>query len=127
MVVSGAGGGIAGRAAGWPFGAGRVAIATASTEKKRRHCLVPGADAANPADDLGAALIEANDGNQVDVVLEMSGGRVFDACSGAPPRSGGSWPTGSPGASKTRSRRPADAKEPRGDRLRLGTAWDGAT
>ena len=41
-----------------------------------------GADAAvDPSvEDLKAALIEANDGNQVDVVLEMAGGRVFDGC-----------------------------------------------
>ena len=44
-----------------------------------------GADAAvdPPSDDLTAALVEANDGNKVDVVLEMSGGRVFDACAEA--------------------------------------------
>ena len=30
-------------------------------------------------EDLTAALVEANDGNRVDVVLEMAGGRVFDA------------------------------------------------
>jgi NADPH2:quinone reductase len=64
-----------------PFGAGRV-IATASTPEKRDLTLSLGADAAvDPAsDDLTAALIEANDGNQVDVVLEMSGGPVFSAC-----------------------------------------------
>ena len=40
-----------------------------------------GADAAvDPAaEDLKGALIEANEGRPVDVVLEMSGGRVFDA------------------------------------------------
>jgi NADPH2:quinone reductase len=64
-----------------PFGAGRV-IATASTAEKRSLCLSLGADAAvDPAvEDLKAALLEANHGDQVDVVLEMSGGRVFDAC-----------------------------------------------
>jgi NADPH2:quinone reductase len=31
-------------------------------------------------DDLTAALIEANGGERVDVVLEMAGGRTFDAC-----------------------------------------------
>jgi NADPH:quinone reductase len=82
VVVSGAGGvgSLALQLAG-PFGAGRV-IATASTEEKRSFCLSLGADAAiDPAvDDLTEALVSANDGNQVDVVLEMSGGRVFDAC-----------------------------------------------
>ena len=32
---------------------------------------------------LTGTLVSANDGNQVDVVLEMSGGRVFDACAEA--------------------------------------------
>jgi NADPH2:quinone reductase len=55
-------------------------IATASTEEKRALALSLGADAAvDPAaDDLKEALIEANEGNRVDVVLEMSGGRVFE-------------------------------------------------
>jgi NADPH2:quinone reductase len=63
-----------------PFGAGRV-IATASSEEKRAKALELGADAAvDPnADDLHAALLEANGGAKVDVVLEMAGGPVFDA------------------------------------------------
>jgi NADPH2:quinone reductase len=61
------------------YGAGRV-IATASTEGKRALALELGADAAvDPnAEDLNAALREANGGNKVDIVLEMAGGRVFD-------------------------------------------------
>lgn len=61
------------------FGAGRV-IATASTEEKRQLALELGADAVvDPAvDDLALALREANDGARVDIVLEMTGGRVFD-------------------------------------------------
>jgi len=85
VVVSGAGGvGSLALQLAKPFGAGRV-IATASTEEKRDLCLALGADAAvDPgADDLTAALVEANEGNKVDVVLEMSGGRVFDACAEA--------------------------------------------
>ena len=31
------------------------------------------------ADDLGERLLEANGGERLDVVLEMAGGRVFDA------------------------------------------------
>jgi NADPH:quinone reductase len=80
VVVSGAGGvGSLALQLARPFGAGRV-IATASTEEKRELCLSLGADAAvdSAVDDLTAALIEANDGQRVDVVLEMSGGRVFD-------------------------------------------------
>jgi NADPH:quinone reductase len=81
VVISGAGGvGSLAVQLAKPFGAGRV-IATASTEEKRALALSLGADAAvDPAvDDLKAAFLSANDGNQVDVVLEMSGGRVFDA------------------------------------------------
>jgi NADPH:quinone reductase len=80
VVISGAGGvGSLAVQLGRPFGAGRV-IATASTEEKRALTLSLGADAAvDPAvEDLKEALIEANDGNRVDVVLEMAGGRVFE-------------------------------------------------
>ncbi len=64
---------------GKAFGA-RV-IATASTEEKRALALELGADAAVDVtrEDLTDALIEANDGRRVDVVLEMAGGSVFDA------------------------------------------------
>ena len=82
VVVSGAGGvGSLALQLAAPFGAGRV-IATASTPEKRDLCVSLGADAAvDPAvEDLTAALVSANDGSQVDVVLEMSGGRVFDSC-----------------------------------------------
>jgi NADPH2:quinone reductase len=85
VVVSGAGGvGNLAVQLAKPFGAGRV-IATASTEEKRALTLKLGAEAAvDPGeDDLKGALIEANEGRKVDVVLEMSGGRVFDACAEA--------------------------------------------
>ena len=85
MVISGAGGvGSLAVQLAKPFGAGRV-IATASTEQKRAKAVELGADAAvDPAeDDLKGALIEANEGRPVDVVLEMSGGRVFDQCADA--------------------------------------------
>ena len=85
VVISGAGGvGSLAVQLAKPFGAGRV-IATASTEAKRSLALSLGADAVvDPAvEDLKGALIEANDGNQVDVVLEMSGGCVFSACAEA--------------------------------------------
>jgi NADPH:quinone reductase len=80
VVISGAGGvGSLALQLAKSFGAGRV-IATASTEEKRAMALELGADAAvDPsAADLKAALIEANEGRPVDVVLEMSGGRVFE-------------------------------------------------
>ena len=82
VVVSGAGGvGSLAVQLGKPLGAGRV-IATASSEEKRRLTLELGADAAvDPAsEDLTQALIDANDGSQVDVVLEMAGGSTFDGC-----------------------------------------------
>ena len=82
VVVSGAGGvGSLAVQLAKPFGAGRV-IATASTEEKRAHTLQLGADAAvDPAmEELERALIEANEGERIDVALEMAGGRTFDAC-----------------------------------------------
>ena len=62
-----------------PFGAGRT-IATAGSEEKRALALELGADAALDygVEDLTGALIQANGGRQVDVVLEMAGGRVFE-------------------------------------------------
>ncbi|GGX44491.1 quinone oxidoreductase family protein [Streptomyces chryseus] len=61
------------------FGAGRV-IATASTQEKRDIALALGADVAVDADAEGLKdrLVEANGGRKVDVVLEMTGGRVFE-------------------------------------------------
>jgi NADPH2:quinone reductase len=64
-------------------GAGRV-IALASSEEKRALTLELGADAAvdSRADDLGEQILAANDGEMVDVVLEMSGGEAFEATLG---------------------------------------------
>lgn len=61
------------------FGAGRV-IATASTEEKRKLALDLGADVAVDPDPDGLRdrLCEANGGRGVDIVLEMTGGPVFD-------------------------------------------------
>ena len=61
------------------FGAGRV-IATAGSAERRRQALELGADVAvDPdADDLAAALIDANGGVPVDVALDAAGGRVFE-------------------------------------------------
>ncbi len=82
VVVHAAAGGVGSLAVqlGKPLGAGRV-IATASTEDKRALALELGADAAVDVtrEDLTEALIEANLGERVDIVLEMAGGRVFDA------------------------------------------------
>jgi NADPH2:quinone reductase len=62
------------------FGAGRV-IGVASSEEKRELVLRLGADAVvdSRAEDLTAALREANGGARVDVVLEMVGGATFAA------------------------------------------------
>jgi NADPH2:quinone reductase len=81
VVVHAAAGGVGSLAVqlGRPLGAGRV-IATASSEAKRELALKLGADAAVDVgiEDLAAALVEANHGDKVDVVLEMAGGRVFE-------------------------------------------------
>jgi NADPH2:quinone reductase len=62
------------------FGAGRT-IATASSKEKRDLALELGADVAveAEAEGLKERLIEANGGAKVDLVLEMTGGPVFDA------------------------------------------------
>jgi NADPH2:quinone reductase len=82
VVVSAAAGGVGTLAVqlAKAWGAGRV-IATASTPEKRAVAVDLGADAAvDPGvGDLTGALVEANDGRRVDVVLEMTGGGVFDA------------------------------------------------
>jgi NADPH2:quinone reductase len=80
LVVSGAGGvGSLAVQLAKPMGAGRV-IATASSEEKRELCLSLGADAAidGSPDGLRERLLEANLGREVDVVLEMAGGPLFD-------------------------------------------------
>jgi NADPH2:quinone reductase len=61
------------------MGAGRV-IALASSEEKRALTLELGADAAvdSRAEELREAILEANGGAPVDVVLEMSGGQAFE-------------------------------------------------
>jgi len=83
VVVGGAGGGTGSLAVQLAkrLGAGRV-IALASSDRKRELAVRLGADAAvdSRAADLSAEILEANGGEQVDVVLEMSGGEVFDAC-----------------------------------------------
>src|SRR3954454_15834726 len=83
VVISGAGGvGSLAVQLGKPLAnAGRI-IATASTEDKRRLTMQLGADAATDTDAEGLTerLIEANGGEKVDVVFEMSGGEVFEAC-----------------------------------------------
>jgi NADPH:quinone reductase len=82
VVVHGGAGGVGSIAVqlGRSLGAGRV-IATATSEAKRALALELGADVAiDPAaEGLTERLVEANDGREVDVVFDMSGGEVFDA------------------------------------------------
>ena len=56
-------------------------IGLASSEEKRALVERLGADATvdSRAEDLKAAILEANDGKKVDAVLHMSGGDAFDA------------------------------------------------
>ena len=119
-MVSGAGGvGSLAVQLGKQFGAGRV-IATASSEEKRAKTLELGADAAvDPeAEDLTAAILEANEGRQVDVVLEMSGGRMFDGAIEALAPFGRIVAYGIAGREQNElPDGPADAQEPRGHRL----------
>jgi NADPH2:quinone reductase len=90
VVIAGAGGvGTLAIQLAKHWGAGRV-IATASSPEKRALCEELGADATvDPAiadDDpknFTAALREANGGKKVDIVLEMTGGNVFDGAMSA--------------------------------------------
>jgi len=81
VVVHSAAGGVGGLATqlAKPMGAGRV-IATAGSEERRARALELGADqVVDPeTEDLTAALIGANGGEKVDVVLETAGGRLFE-------------------------------------------------
>jgi len=83
LVVTGAAGltGLAAVQLGKVMGA-RV-IAVASTEEKRSIALENGADEALGYDDLKEAIKKATDGNGADVVFDVVGGEVFDACSRA--------------------------------------------
>lgn len=80
VVVHSAAGGVGSLATqlAKPMGAGRT-IATAGSEARRAEALELGADVAVDPDagDLKAALIAANDGRPVDVVLDAAGGTVF--------------------------------------------------
>jgi NADPH2:quinone reductase len=81
VVVHSAAGGVGSLAIqlGRPLGAGRV-IAVASSPEKRDLALELGADVAIDSDTEGLTerLIEANQGEQVDVVFDMAGGEAFE-------------------------------------------------
>jgi NADPH2:quinone reductase len=82
VVVHSAAGGVGSLAVqlGHALGAGRV-IGTASSEKRRSLAVSLGADVAvDPAPEgLTERLLEANEGEPVDVVFDMAGGEAFDA------------------------------------------------
>lgn len=75
VVVEAAGGGTGSLAVQLAKRAGAKVIALASSEEKRQLAERLGADATadSRADDLKAAILEANGGEKVDVVLHMSG------------------------------------------------------
>jgi NADPH2:quinone reductase len=75
VVVEAAGGGTGTLAVQLAKRAGARVIGLASSDEKRALAERLGADATadSRADDLKEAIIEANDGNRVDVVLQMSG------------------------------------------------------
>ena len=83
VVVQAAGGGTGTLAVqlARKIGAGRV-IALASTPEKRELAERLGAHATvdSRSDELADDILAANEGKQVDVVLEMSGGGAFGAC-----------------------------------------------
>jgi NADPH2:quinone reductase len=82
IVVEAAAGGTGTLAVQLAKRAGGRVIALASSPEKRELATRLGADATvdSRAEALGEAILEANGGEQVDVVLEMTGGATFEAC-----------------------------------------------
>jgi len=80
LVVEAAAGGTGSLSVQLGKRAGAKVIGLASSEEKRARVEQLGADATvdSRADDLGAAIREANGGKRVDAVLHMSGGDAFD-------------------------------------------------
>lgn len=80
VVVEAAAGGTGTLAVQLAKAIGARVIGLASTAEKRELVERLGADATvdSRAEDLSRALLEANDGEQVDVVLQMSGGEAFE-------------------------------------------------
>ncbi len=81
IVVEAAAGGTGSLSVQLAKRAGARVIGLASSEEKRGLVERLGADATvdSRADDLKAAILEANGGKHVDAVLHMSGGEAFDA------------------------------------------------
>ncbi|HEY2716941.1 MAG TPA: zinc-binding dehydrogenase [Solirubrobacterales bacterium] len=85
IVIEAAAGGTGTLAVQLAKQAGARVIGIASSAEKRALVAELGADATvdSHAEDLGAAIREANGGERVDAVLHMSGGAAFDAELGA--------------------------------------------
>ena len=81
LVVEAAAGGTGASRCSSASGPGAKVIGLASSEEKRALVERLGADATvdSRAEDLKAAIREANGGERVDAVLHMSGGEAFDA------------------------------------------------
>lgn len=81
VVVEAAAGGTGSLAVQIAKRAGAQVIALASSEEKRALATRLGADATvdSRAEELGEAILAANEGRQVDAVLQMSGGSAFEA------------------------------------------------
>ena len=81
IVVEAAAGGTGSLSVQLAKRAGARVIGLASSEEKREMVRGLGADACvdSRAEDLGAAIREANEGKRVDAVLHMSGGDAFEA------------------------------------------------
>jgi NADPH2:quinone reductase len=81
IVIEAAAGGTGTLAVQLAKRAGARVIGLASSAEKRELVQGLGADACvdSQAEELGAAIREANDGKRVDAVLHMSGGDAFDA------------------------------------------------
>jgi NADPH2:quinone reductase len=80
VVVEAAAGGTGSLAVQLAKRAGARVIALASSPEKRERAEELGADATvdSRTEELGAAILEANEGQQVDAVLQMSGGQPFE-------------------------------------------------
>ena len=103
---------------------GARVIGLASSPDKREFVVRLGADAtvdSKDTDNMKQAILEANGGEQVNAVLQMSGGPAFEAQLrtlaplAASSRLGSPRREGEPGQDRA-----PDAKQPRGDRLLAG-------
>ena len=112
-------------AAGAPAGSSPPPPARRSARSPRSSARDATVDPALADDDpktFTAALREANGGKRVDIVLEMTGGNVFDGSLSAlaPVRPAGRLRHGRPGAAEAGPGAVADGHQPRGHRVLAG-------